>query len=163
MTALISISLNVVSIAVVCVASNSRCAMVRRRRDMRVRSSRRPSVEAGGEEGTAAWRGFSAGASFSATWAVSCLCRYISTSALVTRPSAPVPLILLRSRFLSRASRAATGLTWGAASRSLCCPSFRSAGVSFCATGSACFTSTASGSVFCSSAFCSSAFSSAAF
>src|SRR5262245_43178579 len=53
MTAVMSTSLNVVSIAAVCCASTSRLAMVARRLDMRTRSSRSPAGRGAGDGGGA--------------------------------------------------------------------------------------------------------------
>ena len=63
-----STSLKVVSMAAVCCASTSRCAMVWRRRDIRTRSSRRDSTVTGmgagcgvgGTSGAGAWHGWAA-------------------------------------------------------------------------------------------------------
>ena len=98
-TALISTSLNVVSIAALFCASFSRRAIVWRRRVMRTRSSLRP-VEA-------ATDGVATGVS--AAGALTAVAAAVATSSLVSRPSLPVPLIVAGSTPCSSTARRTDG------------------------------------------------------
>jgi hypothetical protein len=102
MTALMSISLKVVSIAAVCWASTSRRAIVWRRRDIRTRSSRSAAGAAGaGVAACAAGRAAGAGGGS----------RCLTTSSFVTRPPGPDPLTCRISTARSEATLRATGVT----------------------------------------------------
>ena len=107
-TALISTSLKVVSMAVVCVASNRRRAMVCLRRDMRTRSSR------SGCSTTSLGRGSVTGLGCSRIVAATCSAlrrsRKLVTSCLVTRPPGPLAGTLVRLMPCSWAMRFATGV-----------------------------------------------------
>ncbi len=107
--ALMSISLNVVSIAALCCASTSRRAMVARRFDIRCRSSRRSPVRAalaaaGFREGPGCATGAGAGAGFAAGTMA------FSTSCFITRPAAPDPWIDARLTSWSSAILRAVGV-----------------------------------------------------
>ncbi len=142
MTAVMSTSLNVVSIAAVLCASTSRLAIVARRFDMRTRSSVRSSSErlrssptggtgfafavgaaagaasAGGAAGPAA-AGFSA-----APDAFSAAPDAFSTSLFITRPPSPLPRRLARSTSFAAAAFFAVGVARGVLAASLAASTF---------------------------------------
>ena len=109
MTADMSISLKVVSMAAVCCASTSRLAMVWRRRDMRTRSSRADRAARGAGRATGCRRLRCDGGAAGATAArrrrerlARAAMREISSR--VTRPPGPVPATSLRSILCSSAN-----------------------------------------------------------
>ena len=136
-TLLMSSSLKVVSIAAVCCASTSRSAMVRRRRDMRTRSSRSATMRvlaALGVGAAARWLGDVAAEAVRSGCSGPLVCvapsassRRIkpSMSCLVTRPSAPLGGTFDRSTWCSAANRRATGvaLLWSSSTCSSITPS----------------------------------------
>ncbi len=128
MRALMSISLNVVSIAAVCCAVTRLRAMVRRRFDIRSRTSTRsPLVAIGraviGAGGAAAAEAAGGPAVAGAGWACA---RKLWTSCFTTRPASPLGLTLARSTLCCSATFRAVGVA-----RSL------AASVSACAGGAA--------------------------